>query len=343
MSDIIKTGVLVKKSRNRGLSFGDKWQERRINLMKGAVTYGTVDGATKDSVHLDTSTVVEISDLGKDQGKSLRIQTGDEELVLCCPDEASRDEWIKAIKDVAHDSGAPPAAEPDNSAADRARLEAEAAEAAKKKAAELDLWANYEKELAAFNKAQEDKRKMQARLQNPVECSKKLDTESSFHHPRFIWVNANTKEFHWAKSADDMTKSKCINIVTNVTDVIYNAIPDEVEPNMTIKLNENVSELPDTVFATGMFKSARPTTIEIKMPDAATCSAFVTYLKEIKNPPPEPVAPSKPTLPNVSMPNIGGMSMGMPSASGMMGSLAKSAAHSAGVPTSASSAVRSVL
>lgn len=336
--EVIKTGVLIKKSRNRGaIRILDNWQERKINLMKGSVTYGPVDGPTKDSIPINASTIVESTDLAKDMGKSFKIRTGDDELVLCCPDEFIRDEWIKAVTSTAHDAATPaPAPAPEPAADTEAeRLKAEAAakaaeeaEAIKRKS--VTLLGNYERELAAFNKAQENKRKTEAELQLPVACKKKLSTETSFND-RFIWVNPTTKEFHWSKNAEDTSKSKCINIMTHVKAVTYNTMLDQVDPNLTIELSENANELPDTVFSTNMFKSARPSSIDIVMTNASQCSAMVTYINEIKNPPPAPVPPAKPELP--SMPNMSGLSMG-----GMGMGMAKAAANAAGVPTSASSA-----
>jgi hypothetical protein len=351
MSEVFKTGVLIKKSRNRGaIRLMDNWQERKINLMKDMVTYGPVDGPTKDSIPINMSTVVETSELSKDMGKSFKITTGDDELVLCCPDEFIRDEWIKAINEVAHDkkNTAAPAPAPAASGEDeKAKLarEAKEREESRLKALAGSAMAEYEKALAAFNKAQEDKKRAQAACQSPVECNKKLSTESSYK-PRYIWVDPRTKEFFWAKSPDDVTKSKGISIVNHVKSVSYNTMEGESLPNMTVELNENLSDLPESVFATGMFKSALPSSVDITMTDAAMCQAFVTYLREIKNPPPAPEPPAKPSIsmPSIGMPNVGGMSLGKMAANAAgVPTSASSVAHAAGVPTSASSALRSVV
>lgn len=353
MSEVFKTGVLIKKSRNRGaLSLLDNWQERKITLLFNQVTYGPIDGPTKDGIAIGKTTRVEPCDSSVGAGKSFRITTGAEELVLCCPDEFIRDEWVKAILTIANDPT------PNDKTDDRARLASEmsklsveqeakkkadadeaAAAAAKALAMESDAARKVREAadaaaalLSSKNAAEvEAKKKMHAALQSPVECQKKLSTESSYH-TRWIWVSVKEKEFHWAKSAEDVTKSKCINIMTHIKSIKANAMPDVLEPNFTIELNE---QLPENVFTTKLFSSALPTHIHITMADASKNLGFVNMINEIKNPPPPPSVAAVGMAAmgavagamGLSTPSMGSMGLGMPSSGSML--------RSAGVPSDA--------
>ena len=108
-----------------------------------------------------------------------------------------------------------------------------------------------------------------------------MSTDFLFN-PRLIWVNADTKEFHWAKSADDVTKSKCINILTHIKSVKINSLINIPEPNFTIELVE-AAQLHKSVFATKLFTSALPTTIDIRLVNAEINAAFVEVINQLKD------------------------------------------------------------
>lgn len=360
MGEVFKTGVLIKKSRNRGaLALLDNWQERKISLLYDKVTYGPIDGPTKDGIPINATTRAEPCDMSVGAGKSLRITTGSDELILCCPDEFIRDEWIKAIITIANDPT------PQDKTDDAARLASEmsklhveqeakkkadaaaaeaAAAAAKAMAMETEAARKIREaaEAAAAallkkNAAEEEaKKRLYASLQSPCECQKKLSTEASYH-TRFVWINLKNKEFHWAKTAEDATKSKCISIVTHIKSVKANAVADALEPNFRIELVD-AAMLPESVFDK-MFSKTLPTSIDITMADANKNLGFVNFINEIKNPPPPPAAPSI-SLPSMSMPSVSVPTLGaaasmlgvpsMPTAGGML--------RSAGVPSSVVSA-----
>lgn len=154
---------------------------------------------------------------------------------------------------------------------------AAAALAAAKAAEELVMLKRKEEEEAAAAAArlaaelEAAKQALYAKLKAPVACDKKLSTESSYH-PRFIWINDETKEFHWSKT-NDTSKSKCINIKSNIKSVSSNSELDA--PNITIELQNA-----ESVFSAGLF-GAIPTTIDIKMEDAGMNNGFIKYLQEL--------------------------------------------------------------
>ena len=135
-------------------------------------------------------------------------------------------------------------------------------EAAAKAAAEKE---------AAEAKAAAAKRALLSKIQMPVACEKKLSTENAYH-PRFVWVNTTTKEFHWGKT-NDPSKSKCISCPGNVKSI---APDSEVGgSNFTIQLKDA-----ESVSWGGVF-SGTPTAIQVKLDDAEINSAFISCISDL--------------------------------------------------------------
>jgi hypothetical protein len=124
-------------------------------------------------------------------------------------------------------------------------------------------------------KAEEEaakKEALYAKLRVPVSVAKKTSSESSYHTPRFIWINDATNEFHWAKS-DDVTKSKCINIKEHVKGV--RTVGEVGAPNFSIDMQNH-----DSIFS-GLFSSV-PDALDVKMDDHELNDGFMQYIREIQ-------------------------------------------------------------
>jgi len=102
MSQELKVAVLSKRGRNRsGLNFSSNWQDRRITLFSTNLVYGPPDGPPKDSVPINSTTVIGNIEVDK-KPFAFKITTGGEELILNCESEAERDSWVTAISNIAN-------------------------------------------------------------------------------------------------------------------------------------------------------------------------------------------------------------------------------------------------
>ena len=112
------------------------------------------------------------------------------------------------------------------------------------------------------------------------QCRKRLYPCEGTYHDRFIWLNESTKEFHWSKVSDNTSSSKFVNLVTHVTGVELNAVPDAPIPNFRIDLNPSAIEF---VFTKGYLVALKtaPTSIDICMDggDATICAGFVKLIR----------------------------------------------------------------
>lgn len=278
----IKTGILLKRSRNRSAlaaMTGVKWQDRNISVSETRIAYGNVGGPAKDFLPLNSRTTCYEWNGDETKEFAFCVTSGADELILNASSEEERKSWMEAIESV---SG------PSNDAVADAlsdKMEATAlsaltptmpsmmsmassvvsdgaAAAAAKAAAEL---------AAKEAKAAAAKAAMHAKLQVPIICKKKTSSESSYVD-RYIWVDAEKKEFFWGKT-DDVAKGKSISIASMVKSVSLDvAIKD---PNFHIDLQNH-----DSVF-TGMFSTV-PVSIDITLNDSEICAGFISYINELK-------------------------------------------------------------
>lgn len=274
------------------------------------IAYGNVGGPAKDFLPLNSHTTVNFW-VGDGKEFAFVVSSGAEELVLVANSEQERKEWMDAISSVSGSSG-DPEVDKINDQLEAAKLAGEKAamNAAKSSlpsassmlpsmssghhtggglgglaslggalvgaaAAEATkAAAQAAEEASRLAKQAQAKLAMQTKLQSPIACSKKLNTESSYHD-RFIWIKPDTKEFYWGKT-EEMGKGKCIHIPTMVKAVSLDVAI--VEPNFHIDLQNAESVLPAGVF------SAAPTSIDITLNDSEVCAGFISYINELKAP-----------------------------------------------------------
>jgi hypothetical protein len=120
----------------------------------------------------------------------------------------------------------------------------------------------------AAAKAEAARQTQFAKIARPVRCQKKLSNESSYH-TRYIWVNQNTSEFHWAKTGD-VVKSKCVSIKYMCKAI--NIVPEVGAPNFTMELQNHKSAF------TSMFSSV-PTGLDVKLEDNELNQAFIDCIR----------------------------------------------------------------
>lgn len=307
----LKIAVLSKRGRNRsGLNFSNAWAERRIVLFATNLVYGPPDGPPKDSVAINNTSLCEPVELdGKKFAFKLTTKVPTEELILNCDSELERDDWIKAIQNVAN----PPAEDPNKTSEELAleaemnelrlqhekeaadaesavlaegssasvlaqRKEREEAAAAKQKAHEeaearrLEDERLYKEKLA---KLEADRARL-ALASKPVLCNKKISTESSYQK-RFVFVHGEKKEFHWGKTEDDCTAgtSKSVHVPT-----LIQSISRADDGNSFSLVFKTDTELPEHVWTKSVFSSTAPTSIDIQMDGEEVCKAFVAVLSD---------------------------------------------------------------
>jgi hypothetical protein len=280
--------------------------ERKIVLFPTNLVYGPPDGPPKDSVAINsTSTCEPVSLDGKEFAFKLLTKVPAEELILNCDSALERDDWIKAILDVAN----PPAADPSKSTEEieleaemnrlRIQHEKEAAEAeAAALAGESAMALRKEREEAAAAKqkaheaaearrlederlykeklaAQEAKTARLAFVAKPVSCNKKISTENSYQK-RFVFVNADKKEFHWGKSEEDCKAATSKSVV--LPTLIKAVTRDGSSFSLVFK---DGAELPEHVWSKSVFSSTAPTSIDIQMESDRDAATFVLAIKDL--------------------------------------------------------------
>ena len=240
---------------------------------------------------------------------SFKVVTNGEELVLGATNDVDRDEWIEAITGAISQ----PSVTASNAEAvmdvaaeiDRVRIEKEklAADEANKILMQKQptAAADPKKELAAKKLAADlaEKRRKEAatvllqeqetsaakaavldRVNVPVECEKKLSTETEFKI-RFLWINEKTKELHWAKNEGDFEggKSKAINVTQHVKSItVDNAVSFTKFSINLVKADK----LPDHMHVKSVFNVTAPTSIDIQIKNNAVGNAFIYLLRDLK-------------------------------------------------------------
>ncbi len=120
---------------------------------------------------------------------------------------------------------------------------------------------------------------------SPVKVLKKLSTGSIFSD-RWVWVDADTKTFHWCKSANRQeSKSIPCKAIQNVS-----FFETGSAPNFSVTLRDPKS-LPPKLFSQSIFATALPKSIDIKFEGGGggddddntyLCNAFINLLKELR-------------------------------------------------------------
>lgn len=115
----------------------------------------------------------------------------------------------------------------------------------------------------------------------PVEADKKFSNEV-IYQPRYIWINAAKRQFHWGKNADDFAsgKSKHLDIMAHVKKCVQNE--ESLRPSFSIILNDFRS-LPECVFTLSVLRYGVPESMDLLVDDEETCHCFVHIINEIKN------------------------------------------------------------
>lgn len=283
--------------------------ERKIYLSRTALSYGLVDGPVIDNIPINEDTTIIFVD---DESKPFcfKVKTGDDELILSCEDEETRNDWANDIRNVL-------AASPDQSpesvgvAAELAKLRLEKENAAQEEADRLARTKEIEEkrkaredaenfakkgheeaiarrkleennrkaEAAAAATALESKRILYGSVQSPCKCGKKLSSESAWKKERYIWLDATSKLLLWSKAADDTARAKSIDIPTHVASAEIKELEGAAGPSFCIHLKEDV---PETVFKSRLFGKEKPTSIDIYMDTPDMVSAFVNLINEMK-------------------------------------------------------------
>ena len=246
------------------------------------LVYGPPDGPPKDSVAINSTSVCEPIDVdGKKFAFKLTTKVPTEELILNCESVLERDDWIKAISDVAN----PPAVDPTKTAEEREledemnrlRLqhEKEAAAHEEAEARRLEDERLHKEKLAALEAAAAAKKAEEERLAfvaKPFSCNKKISTENSYQK-RFVFVNGARKEFHWGKSEEDCSAgtSKSIHLPALAKSVTGDGASFSV-------VFKDGAELPEHVWNKSVFSSTAPSSIDIQMESEDACKTFVAAI-----------------------------------------------------------------
>jgi hypothetical protein len=103
MATAVKEGALRKKRRNRnGASFlnRDVWQDRRFVLTYTRLCYGLLSSAEfKDGIDMSNSTIVTpLEDI--EMPHAFKVETGSDNIIISCPSDSERTEWMEAIRGV---------------------------------------------------------------------------------------------------------------------------------------------------------------------------------------------------------------------------------------------------
>jgi hypothetical protein len=124
----------------------------------------------------------------------------------------------------------------------------------------------------------------------PVLAEKKFSNEV-LYQPRWVWINVEKREFHWARNQEDFAgdttgqrkhkrTSKCINIMQHMTVCVRNK--DSIVPSLSLMLTD-LRNLPESVFTLSVLRHGVPESIDILIEDEEKCNCFVHILNEMKN------------------------------------------------------------
>lgn len=124
----------------------------------------------------------------------------------------------------------------------------------------------------------------------PVSADKKYSNEVMYQ-TRYIWINVEKREFHWAHNQEDFAgdptgerpnkrSSKFINIMQHMTICVRNK--DSLKPSFSLMLTD-IRNLPESVFSLSMLRHGVPGSIDILLDDEEVCNCFVHILNEMKN------------------------------------------------------------
>lgn len=93
----LKSGLLAKRARKRGLFNFTHWDDRVVSLHPTVIRYALPTGEVKGTFELSDTAIVEKSDVDK-KPYAFRIDNGTEEFFLSCHSAESLEEWMEAIR-----------------------------------------------------------------------------------------------------------------------------------------------------------------------------------------------------------------------------------------------------